>query len=207
MTDTPTLTQVLEGAVRAALRRYFVAMPGVVDSYDRSSQLARVTQAISDEEDGEDGAIEAPPVTLPNVPVLFPGGATFDLAPGDSVLLVYMSRRADEWLAGGTRVVARDRRMQHVSDVVAIPGLRAKPQRFGAGGVAAGAWVLEQDDIRLGGSASDDPVARKSDLQALKQAINSAATGVNDGGAAFKANLLTALGSSWPVCSAKVKVD
>lgn len=206
MTDTPTLTQVLEGAVRAALRRYFVAMPGVVDSYDRSSQLARVTQAISDEEDGEDGAIESPPVTLPNVPVLFPGGATFDLAPGDSVLLVFMSRRTDEWFAGGTRVVARDRRMQHASDVVAIPGLRAKPQRFGAGGVAAGAWVLEQDDIRLGGSASADPVARKSDLQALKQAINSAPTSPNDGGAAFKAALLSDLGS-WPVCSAKVKVD
>ncbi|MBA2718937.1 MAG: hypothetical protein H0U52_06820 [Chloroflexi bacterium] len=48
-------------------------------------------------------------------------------------------------------------------------------------------------------------LATKADLAALKAAITGAATVANDGGAAFKANILAALGAAWPVGTTKLK--
>lgn len=205
--ETPTLTQLLQGAVAALMRRFLVALPGTVDSYDRATQTAQVTPAILDEVQDEDGVVVEDPVPLRNVPVVFAGGLTYDLAPGDSVLLVFTSRRLDDWNAKGGRVVAKDQRVQHRGDAIAIPGLRPRAQKRGPSGYAAGASVLEADDLRLGSSAASDPVARKSDLAALKAAIQAAVPGTSDGGAALKTSFLSELGDSWPVCSSKVKVE
>lgn len=56
----------------------------------------------------------------------------------------------------------------------------------------------------LGGGA--EPLATKADLDALKSAISSAAVVANDGGATFKANILSAL-SSWPVGTRVLKAE
>lgn len=59
--------------------------------------------------------------------------------------------------------------------------------------------------VQLGEAGASDPVARKSDIDAIESAINGAAVVANDGGAALKANILAA----WPgsVGSAKVRTD
>jgi len=53
------------------------------------------------------------------------------------------------------------------------------------------------------GSGAEE-LAKKSDLATLKTAINGAGVVAGDGGAAFKANLMTAL-SSWPVGTTVLK--
>jgi phage baseplate assembly protein V len=63
--------------------------------------------------------------------------------------------------------------------------------------------VLVATEVRLGADDATDPVALKSDLVALKNAISSAVPAPNDGGAALKAGIMSALGS-WPTCATKV---
>ena len=104
--------------------------------------------------------------------------------------------------------------------LVGLPGVRVTaPQGSGVlvafrGGEPAGAVVLpawdggesgvqwvatvdllnvDSSDIRLGGT---DPVVTKKDLQVLYAAISGAAVTPNDGGAALKSAILTALGTA-----------
>jgi phage baseplate assembly protein V len=60
-------------------------------------------------------------------------------------------------------------------------------------------------EVRIGTTSAADPIARKSDIDAIETAITNAAVIAGDGGAALKANIL----ASWPgpVGSAKARVD
>jgi phage gp45-like len=60
--------------------------------------------------------------------------------------------------------------------------------------------------VLLGSDAAADPPALKSDLDTLKSAISAAPIAPLDGGAAFKAGLVSAL-ASWPIASQKVKAQ
>jgi phage baseplate assembly protein V len=62
-------------------------------------------------------------------------------------------------------------------------------------------------EVRLGSTGASDPVALRSDLLLLWDAILAGINGAveGDGGAAALTALRTALGAGWPQCSAKVK--
>jgi hypothetical protein len=139
------------------------------------------------------GSGESLPV-ITDVPVVFPGAGdysvTFPIAKGDTVLLIFAEGSLDQWLTKGGEVDPQDDRRFSLTDAIAIPSLRHGP----ISGSAASKIEFTSSEIKAGGSQQ---LATKADLDALKSAISGAATTPNDGGAAFKAAILSAL-SSWP---------
>lgn len=129
--ETPTMVEILRNAVKSYLIDLHTAMPGVVVSYDRTSQLAVVEPALRRTlVSGE--VVELPKIY--NVPVQFPhAGDTFihfDLKSGDNVLLIFSERSIDKWVAKSGKTTPQERRMHSINDCFAIPSVKAKPDAF-----------------------------------------------------------------------------
>ncbi len=208
MSNTPSLEHVIRGAMDRWATELHTAIPAVVKSYDAETQTISAQPLIRVGVTGADGErdVERLPI-ISDVPVMFLGAGvfriTFPIAAGDTVLLIFSEASLDKWLSTGGDVDPLDDRRFHLSDAIAIPGLRSRPQ---ATPVDDEALTIEAPAIKLGSVDADDPVALKSDLDELKSAISGAAVVANDGGAAFKANILAAL-ASWPACSEKVTAE
>ena len=94
-----------------------------------------------------------------------------------------------------------------------VEGNRALPRVVAFAGRDQATWApttltLDADDIELGDNATEEVALHnlvEDELTALKNAINGAAVAAGDGGAAFKSNLMSALGS-WPGSTAATKV-
>jgi len=168
--QTPTLPEMLRLAIRARLVDTHVALPGRVESYDAAKIAVNVKPLIKRgfvDEEGNRSTEELP--VIPGVPLVFPGAGayriTFPVKPGDLVLLVFSEASLDKWKDLGTVVDPNDDRRNELIDAIAIPGLRSFKN---ADPASEDAFVIEADEIRLGSEAASDPVARRSDLTALK---------------------------------------
>ena len=166
MSAPVSLDEVLQEAVKGSIfGLVHVSMPGVVVSYDRDSQTASVQpvlQARQVDEEGTSTALKLAP--LGGVPVLFPQGSgglysiTWDLLPGDPVLLVFSERSLDEWKAtGSTDIAPQDYRRFDPSDAVAWAGLSSPAAPLGAKSIKATTLVVRAPAICLG---SADAVQR-----------------------------------------------
>lgn len=204
MSSRVKIETALKSVVDDRLRGVHVGMPGRIESYDMKTQRATIQPLIERgyvDDYGERQTEVLPPIT--NVPIVFSScgsfSLTFPLSRGDLVWLSFSDFSLDEWLKTGSLVSPRDDRNHSLGDAVAFPGVKQTDQ------VDANSTVIF-GDLKLGDKDADDPVALKSDLEALKAAIDDAApaSGSSDGGTAFKADLLEKL-SSWPTCSQKVK--
>lgn len=96
MTDraSPEFAGLISEALGAALDQAWVCCPGIVRSYDGATKTATVQPATRRPILTEDGAVEHEETpAIQNVPVAHFGGAglslTFELAEGDTVLLVF----------------------------------------------------------------------------------------------------------------------
>lgn len=174
MAQTVTLEELLLAAQDTALAGVWTALPGVVQAYNASEQTVDVQPAVMNGYTDESGdrATETLPV-IPRVPVVFPGAGvysiTWPLAVGDTVLLVFSSRSIDTYLAQGGVADPRDDRRHSLSDAVAIPGLRTYKAPIASATASASALVLAAPQVLLGGADANDPVVRKSDLDAFIQ--------------------------------------
>lgn len=206
---TPTLAQAVRAAIEARLVDVHTSIPARVESYDAAKLKVSVKPLIKRgyPDEAGDRVVESLPV-ITDVPVAFLGtGAfrfTFPIAKGDTVMLMFSQASLDIWLAKGGEVDPVDDRHHSINDAIAIPvDLRpftnAKP-------ASTDALVVEASEIRLGSDDASDPVALKSDLDALKNAISNAAVSPNDGGASFKSSILAAL-AEWPVSASKVTAE
>lgn len=126
---TPSLVNVLEAFVGQALEDVFVALPGIVESYDSETQTASVKPALKRPYTNIDGTEGADDLAIINdVPVLhWRGGGifmSFPIEKGDMVLLVFCDNEIDEYVvSGGTGPVEPVSLRSHdISDAVAIPG-------------------------------------------------------------------------------------
>lgn len=195
MSAKPTLVSAMRAAMRGQVAAVETALPGVVTGYDRAAQTCSVEVAVPLGRVGADGVVahEAPP-PLSGVPVVFPGGLSYDLAAGDSVLLLFASRSLDEWRTTGARgAPPLDGRRHDLTDAIAIPGLRHAGAAIGSTGYAAGAWVVEQTDIRLGSSAAASAVVLAPLLSGLDTVLEALADWADDiGGDPVKLAALTA---------------
>jgi hypothetical protein len=200
----------LRGAFDAQLADLHVALPARVEKYYPTKLAVDVKPLLRRADVAEDGArttVEYP--VIPSVPVLFPGSGayrlTFPITKGDLVLLVFAETSIDKWLRVEKLLDPGDDRRHSLNDAIAIPGLRSFKGVNVAGNTGA---ALEGPDIRLGSHNASDPVALKSDLQEIYDAINGAGTTPNDGGATFKAAILAALvAAGFPQASTKVKAE
>lgn len=172
---SPTLLGSLQRTLTSSMGEMNVAIPGRVTEYDPTEQRATVQPLIDlgfrTEKDDRDCEAR-PPVT--EVPILFQGAGgmriTFPVQPGDLVLLIFSHASLDLWLANdGRQVDPGDDRTHHASDAIAIPGIATFKSAPGANGSA---MVLEGSDIRLGSANANDPVALKSDVDAIQAALD-----------------------------------
>jgi hypothetical protein len=170
MTYSPTLAQVLDAALTRRQGELHTALPGRVESYDAEKQVADVqplVQALALAEDGTRSAVSLP--VLPAVPVVFPGGggyrATYPLAKGDTVLLVFAEASLDAWQPRGGVVAPPDTRRHHLADCVAIAGLHDDAHAWTGAATDAATWgkdggpqvVARSGGIELGGDAANPP--------------------------------------------------
>lgn len=203
-----TLAEVIRGALDARVASLRVSMPGEIVSFDAATQTAHVRPALSDVVAVEGGATAARPLqVIPHVPVQFPGGGgfslTFPVRAGDPCLLVFSDRSIDEWFARGGQVTPEAARQHHLTDAVAILGVRPRPGALPS--VDGSAVSLGQD----GAQADFVALAAKVDAQltALANVFSSWTPVAGDGGAALKTLLATLL-ATWPqsTASAAVKI-
>ncbi len=131
MLDTPRpgLNDVIRAAVESAVADIHVAIPARVERVDLAKGLVDATPLVKEVgEDAEGARLAKPFPVITNVPIVFPGAGgmriTFPVAAGDVVLLIFSERSLDKWLSQGGEVDPIDPRRHHLSDAIAIPGLR-----------------------------------------------------------------------------------
>lgn len=196
--QTPTLGQVMNDAMTRRLAGLRTSIPARVLAYDEDTFSVDV-QPVVDEvfEDAEGKRTTQPAPVISGVPLMQYGSGgvriSIPVSVGDFVLVLFASADIDAWLAlGGTSQPPGTDRRHDLSDAVALPGIQpfasaqnASPQiKFTTAG-----------KIELGGA---QPLALKSDVAAIISAIGAAPITPGDGGAAFKASLVSAL-SAIPV--------
>lgn len=214
--ETPTLSGIIRTQIGRVLDGMHTCMPGRVTSYDAASQEASVQPLFKGTRraDGGEPIVEALPV-INHVPVVFPGAGaysiTFPVSKGDTVLLVFAEQSLDKWLVNDGIVDPQSTRRFHISDAIAIPGLRSF--RNPIEDVPTDALVITGDSIKLGSKNASDPVALKSDLDAFASGIDVRIAALTPGlpGTATEINTLTAIKDAlpigWPTCSQKVEAE
>lgn len=179
MTESaPTLAKLLDDAVEAALLSVHTALICSVISYDATRQAVTVQpvmrQAYLDED--ENRVAEKMPA-IQNVPVMFPGSGSFSMtwpiSKGDFVLVVFSETSTDRFMStGSTDVDPGDDHHHHIADAIAIPGIRPFVKPVPSSGTDGTAMVVSAPAIKLGDSSASSPVALKSDLDNLKNWID-----------------------------------
>jgi len=201
--QTPTLAGFVTNALDGRMRGVRVALPGLVQTYDPTTQTCSVQPLVQDGVYDESGTriAERLPVVA-SVPLCFPGSGAFSVTwpvkPGDTVLLVFSSSSIDRWLALGGEVDPIDDRRHHITDAIAIPGLRDLGHVLPSSAVDATSMVIS-------GTSGGVPafIATQTTLAAFNTALQSAITTM---GASPYVVSLTALqtaltGISWPAAS------
>jgi hypothetical protein len=128
MSKNPSISDVFSRVFSRALNDIRISLPGIVESYDSSTQKVNVSPAVKETRETETGDVtEALPV-ITDVPVIFPGAGiyrlTFPISAGDTGLIVFSSRSLEDWLSLGGTVEPADKRRFSLTDAVFIPGLR-----------------------------------------------------------------------------------
>lgn len=118
------LLEVWRKSLFMALR---VALPAVVQRYDRAANRATVTPAITSQSSG------GQTLTLPelaDIPVCTPGGggfgASFPLAPGDTGWLLFCDRDISLFKESGVISPANTNRLHNLADAVFYPDVMNK---------------------------------------------------------------------------------
>lgn len=195
---TPTLSDLLSTAFKYHLAGMHACIPARVRTYDSSKQAVSVQPLIKVGYLDETGERQTQALPIINdVPVVFPGAngfrVTFPIANGDIVLLVFSEASIDKWLAvgGNTPIDPLDDRRFHLSDAIAIPGLRpfslaledAPTDRMSIGNDSGPTIEIDDSVIKLGSNSASGYLALKSDVQDLRDALATHIhTGVTTGG-------------------------
>lgn len=116
-----TLESTIQKGIDTALKEVHTALPGIVVSFDSTTQLAEIQIAIKRKLDGE--LINLP--TLTEVPVRFfktsKFSINFPLEEDDPVLVLFTERSLDTWIAQGDIQTPDSVRRHSLSDGFAIP--------------------------------------------------------------------------------------
>ena len=103
------------------------SLPGIIQSYDKTTQTAVIQPAIMETLD----RTAQPLPLLQDVPVFFMGGAqqavTYKVSPGDECLVVFADTAIDAWQRSGGVQPAVTPRRHSLSDGFALVGFRSRP--------------------------------------------------------------------------------
>ncbi len=102
-----------------------VCMPGIIESYDFKTQKANIK--IDSKKKEDDNSFTEYPV-ISGVPIIMPssGGAyiTMPVKAGDSCIVFFADKDITNWLTGISNQKPETKRTHHLSDAVAILGLK-----------------------------------------------------------------------------------
>ena len=134
--EKPSFASLLNTAIDGRLYDVHTSLPGIVESYDRATQTAKIQPSLKRKY--TDGRVVELPI-INKVPVMFPRSKGkfihFDLEPGDEVTLIFSERSLDTWKEKGGTVSPDDPRKFHLSDAKAYPGGSSIPNVFTPNGV------------------------------------------------------------------------
>lgn len=134
--NSPSLAEVISMGVDFHLMQVNTMMPGIVQSYDASTQTAMVQPAIMKVYE-EGGAQELPQVkALVHFPATQTAWVKLPLAQGDRGMLIFAQRSLDEWWASGGVVDPGDTVKFSMNDAVFVPGLNDKSNAITPKGAA-----------------------------------------------------------------------
>ena len=122
----------IQAQIDTAINQTWVALPGIVQSFDPSDCTASVQLAIlmqSRDQNNNWQNITPSPV-IPKAIVQFPGNKnfiyTFPLEAGDEGLLIFADRCVDSWWQSGGVQSQLDIRQHDLTDAIFIPGIKSK---------------------------------------------------------------------------------
>lgn len=209
----PTLADILGDHRDAMLSELHVAMPGRVQKYDASKQVADVIPCVKGTIPDSDGntLIEDRPV-IPNVPVAwYRGGGfsmTFPLAPGDHVWLVFNSDAIAQWRNTGEISEPGDLRRSSLSYPFAIPAAAPDTKPITDPGSSSEAVISVPGGATMrvgGGGAGFVALASKVETELSKIATAFSTFIPGSGGASFPQPYTTP--SSGVVAATKFKAE
>jgi hypothetical protein len=115
--------------IKAELAEMRVAIPGIVESFDATNMTVDVNPAISTMSQ----ETETPMAMLVQVPIMVPnaGGFTmsFPIKKGDECIVIFSDKMIDGWQAEGGIKPQGEKRQHHISDGMAIIGMRSTPNQ------------------------------------------------------------------------------
>lgn len=125
METSPTLAEVIRGAIESRLLDVHTSIPGKVVTYDPTTQTADVQPAVRRALSLEDGVEHEDLPIIPNVPVgwMRGGGFSFQfpLVPGDHVWLVFSEAATGAWRESGDLSDPVDHARHDLSYPIALP--------------------------------------------------------------------------------------
>jgi hypothetical protein len=222
---TPTTREALERVLKGGRRSLHTSFPAKVLAYDAASQTVDLEPQLMRELEDDDGALEFEQLpTLYDVPVQWPraGGfvVTFPIATGDYVEVQCAEQSTLAWRASGAVSVPGISQAHGLNGCIAKPGWYPDTKKLT--GVSTADLVIGKEDgsstikvkadgtVTLASDVGAQALALanlvRAELLALKTAIDSAVVSpAADGGASFKAGLITQL-QDWPASVAATKV-
>ncbi len=218
MGSTTSLAELVRLAMESRLLDVFTAAAGKVHTYNSATNRAEIELAIRRPIDNEEGDTGDDSIAiLRNVRVAFFQSTgysiTMPLIKGDTGLVIFDALDHAQWMQSGETSDPDNLRLHGPGSATFIPCIA--PDAKAIPEAIIDALVIKAPDIHLGRGNPVDYVALaqlvRTELQTLLTAITSATTNpVPDGGAQFKAGILTALANeNWPqsVASNKVKSE
>lgn len=161
-TSTPTLPEVLEAAIDAALTGARTSLPGQIQSYDSTTRRATVQMLIMEahiDADGERIVEAIAPFT--DIPVALSGSGSvrikFPIAPGDLCWLLFSSSALAVFKSTGRLSDPGDDRHHHDADVIALPVVTI-------GGDVESDAMIEFTDTGLIRAGGDNPLVTKAEF-------------------------------------------
>jgi hypothetical protein len=180
LTDDVTpdqLQDVLELVLENRMAQVWTALPGIVQSYDATTQTASVRPAVQDpKEDGDGLRVDTSLPVITDCPVAWPRGAGQywhpGLAAGDEVVIVFTTLDPAVWYRTGSLSKAADVRRHHPSHAFVLPGVGSRGRPLPA---TPGAKIQRME---VGGTADAPPTATqvRAQLIAIKAAMDTIAT-------------------------------
>lgn len=202
----PTLDVLVQRLRRVIELDLRVCMPARVVTFDAATCKATVRLELLRVQEIRGEAVPDIPTIIPLVPVVLPrnaiAGVTIPILPGDTGRVVFSDRALAAWLQNGNPVAPVDPengRAHNLADAMFEPGVFTDADAIAAGPIDMTATVVEHPAlVKLGALAvPTDFVAIAPMLHAyLTAMITAAPVAALDGGAAFKAALLTYLGAN-----------
>lgn len=126
MTKQHTLLEVMEHQISTFLESVHTTFPATIQTYNSSKREATIIPSVRLRM-GQGQLVQLKPI--PGVPVVFPCssnfGLTFDLSPGDGVMIHCTEQAIGNWINSqlGTVVDPEDNSRFSLTDAIAVPGL------------------------------------------------------------------------------------